>query len=140
MKEDRNMHALFESEAKLTVDMSVFEQMKKTAEAELSKAETGRYTQAIVLLSSKGNEYSTLIKNALSEGKTDEIALLEKMKNFNDTEIRYVLCLWQDNGIDIPSFDFRKLICAHNPKNAESILFVMTSDGVSGINASATMK
>ena len=35
------MQALFELKTKLTIDMAVFEQMKKTAEAELSKAATG---------------------------------------------------------------------------------------------------
>ena len=45
------MQSLFELKTKLTVDMSVFEQMKKTAEIELSKAEAGQYTQAMVFLS-----------------------------------------------------------------------------------------
>ena len=135
------MQTLFELKTKLTIDMAVFEQMKKTAEAELSKAAAGQYVQAVVLLSAKENEYSTLIKNALSKEKTDETAFLEGIKNVNDTEICYVLCMWQaDKCIDIPSFDFRKLLCALNPKNTEAILFVMTANGVSGIKISTTMK
>ena len=134
------MQSLFELKTKLTVDMSVFEQMKKTAEIELSKAETGQYTQAMVFLSAKGNEYNTLIKNALSEEKTDEIALLERMKNSNDTEIHYALCLWQDGGLDIPSYRFRELLCKLNPKNTELSLLVMTADGISEIKVSTTMK
>ena len=135
------MQTLFELKTKLTIDMAVFEQMKKTAVAELSKAAAGQYVQAVVLLSAKENEYSTLIKNALSKEKADETAFLEGIKNVNDTEICYVLCMWQaDKCIDIPSFDFRKLLCALNPKNTEALLFVMTADGVSGIKVSATMK
>ena len=134
------MQTVFELKTKLTVDMAVFEQMKKTAEAELSKA-AGQYVQAVVLLSAKENEYSTLIKNALSKEKADETAFLEGIKNVNDTEICYVLCMWQsDKCIDIPSFDFRKLLCALNPKNTEALLFVMTANGVSGIKVSTTMK
>ena len=135
------MQTLFELKTKLTIDMAVFEQMKKTAEAELSKATAGQYVQAVVLLSAKENEYSTLIKNALSKEKADETAFLEGIKNVNDTEICYVLCMWQaDKCIDIPSFDFRKLLCALNPKNTEALLFVMTANGVSGIKVSTTMK
>ena len=135
------MQTLFELKTKLTIDMAVFEQMKKTAEAELSKAVAGQYVQAVVLLSAKGNEYSTLIKNALSKEKADETAFLEGIKNVNDTEICYVLCMWQaGKGIDILSFDFRKLLCALNPKNTEAIQFVMTANGVSGIKVSTTMK
>ena len=134
------MQTLFELKTKLTIDMAVFEQMKKTAEAELSKAAAGQYVQAVVLLSAKENEYSTLIKNALSKEKADETAFLEGIKNVNDTEICYVLCMWQaDKCIDIPSFDFRKLLCALNPKNTEALLFVMTDNGVSGIKVSTTM-
>ena len=135
-----HMQTLFELKTKHTVDMAVFEQMKKTAETNLSKAETGQYTQAVVLLSAKGNAYSTLIKNALSEEMADETALLERIKNLNDTEIRYALCLWQDGNLDVPSYRFRHLLCTLNPKNIELILFVMTADGVSGIKVSTTMK
>ena len=134
------MRSLFELKTKLTVDMSVFEQMKKTAEIELSKAETGQYTQSVVLLSAKGNEYSTLIKDALSKEKSDETALLKRIKDLNDTEIRYALCWWQNGGLDIPSYWFREALCTLDLKNTETLLFVMTTDGISGIKVSTTMK
>ena len=134
------MHTLFELKTKIVVDAAVFERMKKSADDELSKAEKGQYTQALVLLSVKGNEYSTLIRNALNPNPTDEAALLSKIKDLNDTEIRYALCLWQDGGIDIPSYWFRKSLCTLDPKNTETLLFVMTADGVGGIKVSTTMK
>jgi len=134
------MQSLFEPKTKLPIDVDVFEQMKKTAEAKLSRAEIGQYTQVVVLLSAMGNEYSTLIKDALSEEKADEADLFERMKNSNDTEICCVLCMWQDKCIDIPSYAFRESLCALNPKNTETLLFVMTADGVSGIKISTTMK
>ena len=134
------MHTLFELNTKIDVDEAAFERMMNAAEAELSKAEKSQYIQAIVLLSVKGNEYSTLIKNALSKEKSDETALLKRMKDLNDTEIRYALCLWQDGGIDIPSYWFRKSLCALDPKNTETLLFVMSTDGIGGIKVSTTMK
>lgn len=134
------MQTLFEPKTKLPVDVDVLERMKKTAETELSGAEMGQYTQVVVILSATGKQYSALIQNALSEEKADETALLERMKALNDTEIRYVLCMWQDQCIDVPSYAFRKLLCALNPKNTEAMLFVMTADGVCGIQLSTTMK
>ena len=133
------MHTLFELNTKIVVDAAVFERMKKAAEAELSKAEKSQYIQAIVLLSVKGNEYSTLIKNAWSKEKSDETALLKRIKDLNDTEIRYALCLWQDGGLDIPSYWFRESLCTLDPKNTETLL-VMTADGIGGIKVSTTMK
>ena len=134
------MHTLFELNTKIDVDTAAFERMMNAAEAELSKAEKSQYIQAIVLLSVKGNEYSTLIKNALSKEKSDETALLKRIKDLNDTEIRYALCLWQDGGIDIPSYWFRKSLCTLDPKNTETLLFVMSTDGIGGIKVSTTMK
>ena len=134
------MHTLFELNTKIDVDAAAFEQMMNAAEAELSKAEKSQYIQAIVLLSVKENEYSTLIKNALSKEKSDEAALLKRIKDLNDTEIRYALCLWQDGGIDIPSYWFRKSLCTLDPKNTETLLFVMSTDGIGGIKVSTTMK
>ena len=134
------MHTLFELNTKIDVDAAAFERMMNAAEAELSKAEKSQYIQAIVLLSVKGNEYSTLIKNALSKEKSDETALLKRIKDLNDTEIRYALCLWQDGGLDIPSYWFRESLCALDLKNTETLLFVMTADGIGGIKVSTTMK
>ena len=134
------MHTLFKLNTKIDVDAAAFERMMNAAEAELSKAEKSQYIQAIVLLSVKGNEYSTLIKNALSKEKSDETALLKRIKDLNDTEIRYALCLWQDGGIDIPSYWFRKSLCTLDPKNTETLLFVMSTDGIGGIKVSTTMK
>ena len=134
------MHTLFELNTKIDVDAAAFERMMNAAEAELSKAEKSQCIQAIVLLSVKGNEYSTLIKNALSKEKSDETALLKRIKDLNDTEIRYALCLWQDGGIDIPSYWFRKSLCTLDPKNTETLLFVMSTDGIGGIKVSTTMK
>ena len=134
------MHTLFELNTKIDVDAAAFERMMNAAEAELSKAEKSQYIQAIVLLSVKGNEYSTLIKNALSKEKSDETSLLKRIKDLNDTEIRYALCLWQDGGIDIPSYWFRKSLCTLDPKNTETLLFVMSTDGIGGIKVSTTMK
>ena len=106
----------------------------------LSDAEKSQYTQAVVLHSSTGNEYSTIIRNALSEGKVDAVSLLQKIQEAKDCEMCFVLCMWQDQCIDIPSFAFRNLLLDLNEKNSESLLFVMTADGVSGIKLSATMK
>ncbi len=134
------MKALYELKTKAVPNLTVFNGMMNTATKLLSGAEKGQYTQAIVLHSAKGNEYSTIIRNALSEEKSDEKALLCQMQETKDSEIGFVLCMWQDDNIDIPSFAFRKLLLESNEKNADTALFVMTADGVSEIKLSATMK
>lgn len=134
------MESLFDLTAKISFDENTFANMRKTAIELLHNTEKGQYTQAIVLSTAAGNEYSAVISNALSEEKTDETDLLEKLKEAEDTNIRYVLCIWQDNSIDIPSFAFRNMLYTLNSKNSDSLLFVMTDNGVSVMKLSASMK
>ena len=134
------MQAIFELKNPLPFDRNMFDNMKKTAIKLLDGTEKDPYTQAIVLFSATGKEYSVRIQNALSQEKTDETAFLEKIKKSGDTEIGCVLCMWQDHGIDIPSYAFRESLCALDPKNSESLMFVMTADGVSAVKMSTLMK
>lgn len=134
------MKSLFEPKTKTVPNLTVFDSMKDKALDLLSHSEKSQYTQAIVLRSAGGNEYSTIIRNALSEDKMDEKSLLRKMQEAKDSEICFVLCMWQDNCVDIPSFAFRKLLLESNEKNSDTTLFVMTADGVSEMKLSVTMK
>ena len=48
---------------------SIFDKMRQTAEFLLKDISTTKMTQAVVLLSSKGKEYSTIIEDVLAEEK-----------------------------------------------------------------------
>ena len=132
--------SLFELKSPIAVDMCLFEKMKKTATELLRDAEEGQHTQAVVLFSAKGSEYGRVIKDTIAEDDSDEVALIESLKAADDTEIKYVLCMWKCGGIDIPSYRFRKMLCELNCQNSESVLFVMTFDGISGLKVAKTMK
>ncbi|MBQ5602300.1 MAG: hypothetical protein IIU77_05710 [Clostridia bacterium] len=134
------MHARFELSTKISIDQTIFENMKKEAEELLCAAESDKFTQAIVLFSVKENMYSAIIKNVLADEKTDEKSLLEQLKSAKDTEIRYLLSMWADRELDISSYAFRELLCSLNPKNAEAVVFVTTFDGVSAITIDKTMR
>lgn len=134
------MHARFELSTKISIDQTIFENMKKEAEELLCAAESDKFTQAIVLFSVKENMYSAIIKNVLADEKTDEKSLLEQLKSAEDTEIRYLLSMWADRELDISSYAFRELLCSLNPKNAEAVVFVTTFDGLSGITIDKTMR
>ena len=118
---------------------TIFEDMKNTAKNLLDGAEKAQYTQAIVLLSQR-NEYAAVINNAISKEKREEEALLKRLKDADDTEVRYLLCMWADGNIDLPSFDFRKMLCEVSEKNIDTQIFVMTQNGVALKKLEATMK
>ena len=117
-----------------------YEQMKSKAKKLLSDTGHTQYTQAIILFSAKRNEYCKVIKNALSDEKTDETELINKVNEAKDTEIAFVLCVWHNGCIDLPSFSFRKMLISLNEKNSETLLFVMTAGGISARKLSSTMK
>ncbi len=134
------MQSIFDLKTELPFDMAVFASMKKRAEALLQNTEHEQYTQAVVLLSDTQKEYSAIIKNALSKERTDERSLLEGLKSAGDTGISYILCMWQDGSIDIPSLKFRKMLFDLNEQNARSLIFVMTKNGISGAKLENTIK
>ena len=136
----RTMQSLFEQKIKNAPDLEIFKSMKEKAIELISNADNCKYTQAIVLRSSKGNEYGIVVRNALSEEKSDEQALLQKIQDARDSAICFVLCMWQGGCIDIPSCDFRKALLKLNEENAEAMLFVMTAGGVSEMKLLATVK
>ena len=118
--------------------LTVFNKMKALASEILQGAEKGQQTRAMVLLSATGAEYCAVIKNVPSEYETDEKKLLENLKG--DTEITYLLCMWQNGCIDLPPFAFRKLLCELNSKNLDCGIFVMTDSGYSIRKLSNSMK
>ncbi|MBE6531235.1 MAG: hypothetical protein E7679_03980 [Ruminococcaceae bacterium] len=124
----------------LMFDSDIFEKMMGTARDILNNTEKGEYTQAIVLLSANGAEYAAIIKNALSEDKSDEKALIERLTIANDTEIEYLLCLWQNGGIDLPSYRSREMLCETDTRNTECKIFVLTQNGTSVVKLEKTIK
>lgn len=132
------MQSIFEVKNALYFDKDVFDKMNETASALLCKAEKEQYTQAIILLSEQGKEYSAIVSNALSKDKADEKSLLNTLAN--DTKIDRILCVWSDGSVDIPSFTFREMLLDANEKNTDSGIFVKTADGFSVIKLGNTLK
>jgi hypothetical protein len=141
MKQRRDkMRSLFVLKSSVPYDSDIFENMRSRAVEMLCCAEPLRNTQAIVLFSKQGKEYSTVLEDACTKEKAEEAAFLERLKASEDTEIACILCMWCDNSIDLPSYDFRKMLSSLNSKNSDTLIFVMTTDGASAIKLSETMK
>lgn len=134
------MKTLFQLNTAASYDADVLEDMKATALDLLHNTRREKYTQVLVLYSSRGKKYHAILKNACSEDRTEEKGLLERLKAEGDTEIRYILCMWQDNNIDVPSFAFRTMLTEIDRKNQETRFFVMTAEGISATKLSVTMK
>ena len=108
---------------------STFDKMRKTAESLLKDISKEKMTQAVVLLSSKGKEYSTIIEDVLSEEKLAEKSLLRELLANDDTEIGYILVVWKNGCVDVPSYDFREMLCRLNIENKNASIFFRCEAG-----------
>ena len=131
------MHSIMRDRGERPFETDLFSKMKEVALQLLSESQNGPYTQAIVLQSVTGDLYGTRIGNACLEEKAEETALALRTK---EREIRHVLCMWQDGSVDLPSFAFREMLCASQPKNADALVFVTAAGGVGTKLLSQTMK
>ena len=119
---------------------SIFDQMMQTAVHMLKDAPKTRLTQVVVLLTSKGKEYSAIIEDVLSEDKIAERALIKEMQKDNDTELRYIMVVWKtSSGVDMPSYDFRKMLCRMNPENKNAAIFMNETANYTVVSLGATM-
>ena len=133
------MEALFELKNPKPFDAELFGIMKETALALIKGAEKNPYSQAIVLQTARGQEYAVWVRDALSDSLEIE-KMLSQMLQEQDVEIHHVLCLWQDGGLDLPSYAFRKRLLDFSPLNSEAGIFVKTASGISVIGLGSTMR
>lgn len=134
------MQSLFEVQNPMSFDSEALAKMYNTAKDLLRDAVPRQYTEAIVLLTATGKEYGTVIQDAISKTKSDEKSLLRKLSVASDTEVRYVLCMWASGGVDIPSYDFRKMLYELNNKNEDAGILIRTKDGYSAMKLGITLK
>ena len=118
---------------------SIFDKMRQTAEFLVKDISTTKMTQAVVLLSSKGKEYSTIIEDVLAEEKLAEKSLLRELLANDDTEIGYILVVWKNGCVDVPSYDFREMLCRMNIENKNAAIFLMSEARYSVKPLGATM-
>ncbi len=84
----------------------------------------GDYAQVIVLLSSKGNVYKQIIQNAISEDESDEENIITTLKKARDTRIVKLVAVWQNRGIDHPSYRLKRKLCDLNRENINAEMLV----------------
>ncbi|MBQ9919898.1 MAG: hypothetical protein IJO49_03630 [Clostridia bacterium] len=57
--------------------------------------------------------------------KSQSCAYIESLiKKYNDNSIKKILCMWENNTIDVPSSDFMKKLCEINIENRNAIVLL----------------
>ncbi len=108
--------------------MEQFEKMLSLAKSALNSVSCGDKTQVIVLLCEGGREYVAVIDDATTEYKFSEKQLLGKLEEDNCTTVNKIVCEWAQGGLDVPSYDFRKMLCDLDGKNADTVMLLEGKD------------
>ena len=85
--------------------------------------------QAVVVLTAKGSIFSFANHNVMSGSVEDEIAFARALAENDDTEIRYMVCMWDDATPDVPSCHLRNLLAELNPANQNIEILLKSSEG-----------
>ncbi|MGN1002120.1 MAG: hypothetical protein ACI4PC_05065 [Oscillospiraceae bacterium] len=83
-----------------------------------------------VLLRTAGDALPRLANHSvLSGGTAEEDAFVQSLVDSQDTEIRYLLCLWRDGTPDVPSRHLQLLLRKLHPSNETARLLLRSSGG-----------
>lgn len=56
-------------------------------------------------------------------------SFLEELIQNQDTRLEKLVCLWANGEIDVPSFDFRRRLCALNDSNRTAKILLQSAEG-----------
>lgn len=84
------------------------------------------YHQCLVLTTANEEQIVyPITADSVDALKSQACAYVESsIKKYNDNSIKKILCMWENNTIDIPSSDFMKKLCEINKENRNSIILL----------------
>ncbi len=84
------------------------------------------YHQCLVLTTANEEQIVyPITADSVDALKSQACAYIESsIKKYNDNSIKKILCMWENNTIDIPSSDFMKKLCEINKENRNSIILL----------------
>ncbi len=104
----------------MTLDTSI--QMLKLAKDTLRLSRKNPMSQAIVILTQTGHYYAHAA--ALDTLPAAEDQIVERLRKKKDTAVQCVLVVWQNGGVDLPSYSLRQKLIALNESNRQAWLLL----------------
>lgn len=85
--------------------------------------------QAVAVWTSKGDMFCFANHSIMSGNMEDENNFVRTLAENGNKEIRYVVCMWNDNTLDVPSCHLRDLLIELNPSNLETEILLKNGEG-----------
>lgn len=86
----------------------------------LAEENVGKDGQMIILKTAKSNKYHFV--NYFLNGPEDEERFLQMLRNRDDTQVQYLVCMWYGYQLDVPSMHFRQGLIGICPRNENAIM------------------
>ena len=96
------------------------------SEGSLSQGE-----QVIVVLTAKSHRFSLVNHNIMEGDLSEEENFIKGLVEVGETEIKYLVCMWQEYMLDIPSQHMREQLIKLNPLNKEMYLLLKGKESCS---------
>lgn len=106
---------------------ATFNQMISFAQEVLADRPQTANLQAVVLKTSLGNTHTILSADPQSEQQA-----LQQMVVQADTQVLYLVTMWQGGCLDVPAYALREKLLALNKEN-ENALLVLQGEGHLGV-------
>ena len=105
-----------------------------------AKALSGQQGQIVAVKTAKDNVYYYINKAWCPETfQKEEMLFLNMLREKEDTQILFAVCLWNGGGLDIPSIHFRKGLLALCHKNEATKLLLQGEHRLIAKNLQDTM-
>ena len=84
------------------------------------------YHQCLVLTTANSEQMvCPIAANSVDTLKSEACSYIESLlKEYNNNTIKKIICMWENNTIDVPSWDFMKKICEINKENRNAIVLL----------------
>lgn len=84
------------------------------------------YHQCLVLTTANSKQMiCPITANSVDTLKREACSCIESLlKEYNNNTIKKIICMWENNTIDVPAFDFMKRICEINKENRNAIVLL----------------
>lgn len=84
--------------------------------------------QVIVVKTAKGQVCHFANRAVTAGDRRDEDAFLAELAHGGETELRALVCLWQGQALDVPSFHFRSRLLELCPNNKDAVVLLQGED------------
>lgn len=84
------------------------------------------FHQCLVLTTANGEQMvCPITADSVDALKSQACSYIESLiKKYKDNSIKKIICMWENNTIDVPSSDFMKKLCEINKENRNAIILL----------------